>query len=69
MQLNVLKTIKQWKCTNRINPRYDLRLDDIRIIRENSENLLDMIFNSFVFGYAQGYKAAQAEMKREKVAG
>ena len=51
------------KAMDAINDRYDLRVSDANDIREMSSGSFDMICNSFIFGYAQGFKAAKAEMK------
>lgn len=53
--INTLKTIENVKC--RINPRYDLRFEDIDIIEKNSKGRFDKICKYFAFGYAQGVKA------------
>lgn len=47
-----------------INEKYDLYVENIRDIKDESANLFDMIINSFRFGYMQGRKAAKAEMRK-----
>lgn len=46
-----------------INARYDLRIENIMDIRKASRNDYDLICNGFRFGYMQGLKSANAEMK------
>lgn len=58
-----MKTIE--KFTGKINPRYDLAIDQIGVLWEENASPVDMIANSFTFGYAQGYKAKTAELKRK----
>ena len=48
----------------KINPYYTMRLNNIEEIYKNSDDHIDMIYNSFCFGYMQGMKAAKAEMKK-----
>ena len=58
-----MKTIE--KFTGKINPRYDLTIDQIWMLWEENTRPADLIANSFTFGYAQGYKAKTAELKRK----
>lgn len=39
--------------------------NNVNDIREMSPEPIDMIHNGFIFGYAQGHKAAKAEMKED----
>lgn len=64
MHINVKKTIE--KTIGEINPYYDMAYRDIFALDEMSEGRIDLIGNSFRFGYAQGMKAARAEMKGVK---
>ena len=66
-KVNVLKTIGG--CRERINPLYDACLRDIRVLLDNFPGRVSLVSNSFVFGYAQGYKAAKAEMKKKQKKG
>ena len=66
MIVNTMKTIEQTH--GRINPRYDLCKQNILDIANSTLNQYEMIMDSFVFGYAQGVKAAKAEMKKAKEA-
>ena len=59
--LDVMKTINGVK----INNRYSFYNSDVDIILNNSENGFDFTLNLFKFGYAQGYKAAIADVKKK----
>ena len=62
-RINVLKVLSETKGT--INRYYDATIDDIRAIkRKNDADLFGSMCDSFVFGYAQGMKAAKTEMKK-----
>ena len=60
-RLNMRNTINNTK--GKINYRYDMSCDNIRQIKRESRDWFDMVNDSFRFGYAQGMKAAKAEMK------
>lgn len=47
-----------------INPKYDIYAHNINDIRDKSNNVFEMIVNSFRFGYMQGIKAAEADTKK-----
>lgn len=61
-RLDVMKTISTNK--GKINIRYDLDVLSFNEILDNSMDSWDLIYNSFVLGYAQGMKAIKAEMKK-----
>lgn len=61
-QLDVMKTIRD--CIGKIDTRYDMRHNDVEVIAANSPTGYDLLCNGFRFGYAQGLKAAKAEMRR-----
>ena len=69
MQNNVMNFIKDFEATNKIKPEYDLSGDNISTIINESihsgdvSELIGLVRNFFVFGYAQGYEAKTAEMK------
>lgn len=48
----------------KINPRYDMQQHQIEEIYENIESPIKAICVSFRFGYLQGMKAAEAEMRK-----
>lgn len=52
----------------KINPRYDLRVNEIVEIYDTYGGNFDVICCSFKFGYLQGMKAAKAEMKKGQTA-
>ena len=69
MQNNVMSFIKDFESTNKIKPEYDLSGENIRTIIDESihsgdvSELIGLVRNFFVFGYAQGYDAKSAEIK------
>jgi hypothetical protein len=63
-RLNVMRTIEETR--PKINVRYDIGIDDIELICTNSPHPYYLVANSFTLGYAQGMKAAKAEMKRRE---
>lgn len=57
MRLNTMKTIAEYR--GKINPYYDMRLSTTYDIHRNSKDDFDIMSNAFIFGYAQGMKAAK----------
>lgn len=55
MQLDVLKTIEKTK--GKINPHYDMTIDGAILLIDRNKTKLDLAFDAFVLGYAQGMKA------------
>lgn len=53
--VNTLKLIKNTK--GKINRGYILSIDNIVELKSNSRDIYDLIYNTFIFGYAQGVKA------------
>ena len=51
----------------KINPKYDGTLGDFCTILNTAENIIDVAFFSFKYGYMQGRKATLAETKKGKV--
>lgn len=66
MVRNTMKVIEQAKGI--MNLKYEMHLNNVLDVRDASEDIYDMIFNGFHFGYMQGMKAAKAEMERGGVA-
>lgn len=66
------RTVDTWKLiektTGAINPQYDAQFNNFTDILNNSKGMVDMIYNGFVLGYAQGMKAAKAERRRKRIA-
>lgn len=62
-RLNMRNTINKTRGT--INSFYDMTFDNLNDIRYQSRDLFTAISDSFTFGYAQGMKAAKAEMKKK----
>lgn len=58
MKRNVVKIIEDCRKSGRITARYDMRVADVIRIREFCHDDYELITRSFIFGYAQGYKAA-----------
>lgn len=60
---NVIYKVKQF--TGKVNPYYDMRIDELDQIYKFSRNdMCECICNAFTFGYIQGMKAAKAEIKK-----
>ena len=63
MNLNVMKLIE--KNYGKINPAYSYHMADAETIIDSSKgDIRTMTYKFFVLGYAQGMKAAKAEMKK-----
>ncbi len=62
-RLNMRNTINNTK--GKINRHYDMTYDNILQIYRESRDWYDLVSDSFRLGYAQGMKAAKAEMKRK----
>ncbi len=64
---SVANTIRRiQKTRGNINPKYDASIQNILDIKGYSSGTESAICNGFVFGYAQGMKAAKSEMRRKK---
>ena len=61
---NVMQKVEEM--TGDVNPYYDLTIENMKEIKESSEDLLDLISSSFKFGYIQGMKAEKAKRKQDK---
>lgn len=61
---NVMQKVED--ATGTVDPYYDMTIGNMREIRGSSENLFDLISNSFKFGYIQGMKAEKARQKRKE---
>ncbi|MBQ3021907.1 MAG: hypothetical protein IJD91_01085 [Clostridia bacterium] len=64
-KLDVMERTERIRKSGIIKSAYDLKVKDIMRIRECSEDDYEKLTNSFAYGYAQGYKAAMAEMKKK----
>lgn len=62
MPINTMKTISNFK--GKINTRYEMCVSDMCAIQEASNELFDVMYNAFIFGYAQGSKATRKELAR-----
>lgn len=62
-KLNAVKTIKEWEGKGKVNPRYDITLENITEIRQAYPQPFEALCAAFLFGYVQGHKAACAEKK------
>ena len=45
----------------RIRPNYDIKCFELNDIKDNSDNLFDLMVNAFTLGYYQGAKAQKAK--------
>lgn len=65
MERNIGKIIN--KTRGNINRRYDMTMNDGRKLLSNNKSGFSLVYDAFTFGYAQGMKAAKAEMKKKGV--
>jgi hypothetical protein len=49
----------------KINPYYELTIGQLTEIYEANPGVVERMSNSFIYGYAQGVKAAKAEARRK----
>lgn len=64
----VKNTVQLIEKTRRdIDIRYDMSLNHLNDIINQKNGIYDSIYDGFVFGYAQGFKAAQSIAKRGKI--
>lgn len=64
-KLNMRRTINNTK--GKINPYYDMTIENLKEISTANRDLFYVISDSFRFGYAQGMKAAKAEMRKRGI--
>ena len=62
--MNVMKNIQEMK--GKINPNYDMSIENIQTLVNNSDEGLDLVSNAFTFGYIQGMKAQKAKDRKKK---
>lgn len=63
-KMDVMKKIQE--TGGGINPYYDMNIEDMEKIYNNSNDGFSLISNAFVFGYLQGMKAQKAKDKKKK---
>ena len=63
-KMNVMKNIQEMK--GKINPNYDMSIENIQTLVNNSDEGLDLVSNAFTFGYIQGMKAQKAKDRKKK---
>lgn len=63
--INTMKTIEQWRKNEGFNTHYDLYIRNIEDIYKNNTNVVEMIIDAFVFGYAQGSKAERKAQSKK----
>ena len=63
-KMNVMKKIQEMR--GGINPYYDMDIEDMEKIYNNSNNGFSLIANAFAFGYIQGMKAQKAKDRKKK---
>ncbi len=51
----------------KINPHYDMTVENMYEIYRNGKNIFNVIMLSFNFGYFQGMKAAKSELNHNGV--
>lgn len=63
-KMNVMKNIQDMK--GKINPNYDMSIENIQTLVNNSDEGFDLVSNTFTFGYIQGMKAQKAKDRKKK---
>ena len=63
-KMNVMKKIQEMR--GNIIPYYDMDIEDMKEILNNSHNRFLLISNAFAFGYFQGMKAQKAKDRKKK---
>lgn len=63
-KMNVMKKIQETR--EGINPYYDMDIEDMEKIYNNSNDGFSLISNAFTFGYLQGMKAQKAKDRKKK---
>lgn len=63
-KMNVMKKIQEMR--GKINPYYDMSIENIQTLVNNSDEGLDLVSNAFTFGYIQGMKAQKAKDRKKK---
>lgn len=63
-KMNVMKNIQEMK--GKINPNYDMSIENIQTLVNNSDEGSDLVSNAFTFGYIQGMKAQKAKDRKKK---
>lgn len=58
-RIDTMKKINNTR--KRIRPNYDIKCFELNDIKDNSDNLFDLIVNAFTLGYYQGAKAQKAK--------
>ncbi len=63
-KMDVMKKIKEAR--GEVNYYYDMDIEDMEKISNNSHDRFSLISNAFIFGYIQGMKAQKAKDKKKK---
>ena len=63
-KMNVMKKIQEAR--GGINSYYDMDIEDMGKISDNSHDRFSLISNAFTFGYIQGMKAQKAKDRKKK---
>lgn len=62
-KMDVMKKIQE---ARGVNSYYDMDIEDMEKISNNSHDRFSLISNAFTFGYIQGMKAQKAKDKKKK---
>ena len=62
-KMNVMKKIQEMR--GKINPNYDMSIENIQTLVNNSDEGFDLVSNVFTFGYIQGMKAQKAKDRKK----
>lgn len=62
----IKKYVDRFIATAKVNEKYDMSATELLALanRANSGDALNAVSTTFSFGYAKGYRAAMAEMKK-----
>lgn len=63
-KMDIMKKIKEMR--GKINIYYDMDIEDMEKISNNSHDRFSLISNAFTFGYIQGMKAQKAKDRKKK---
>lgn len=63
-KMDVMKKIQEMR--GKINIYYDMDIEDMEKISDNSHDGFSLISNAFTFGYIQGMKAQKAKDRKKK---
>lgn len=63
-KMDIMKKIQEAR--GGINSYYDMSIENIQTLVNNSDEGFDLVSNAFTFGYIQGMKAQKAKDRKKK---